>query len=1041
MHRPPFPPQTSRLSARSVFLSGLATLLLVGAPASAQIPLQQAVEGLDFREIGPAVMGGRVSDFAVVESDPSSYYVGMASGGVWFTDSDGTSWTPVFDDQPCSSIGATAVHPSDHNFVWVGTGEPQNRQSSPYGCGIFRSMDGGKTWLDLGLEETRHVGRIELHPSDPDIAYVAAVGDLFAPNEQRGVFRTSDGGASWERVLFVDEQTGAIDLAMHPTNPDVLYAAMYQRRRTPFGFNGGGPGSGIYRTRDGGASWERLDNGLPDGDLGRIGLDVYRGDGDLVYATVEAGDEQGGVYRTADGGASWERVSSVNPRPMYFSLIRIDPSNPERIYLGGTSLQASDDGGRTWWDADGDELIHVDHHALWIDPTDPGHVRSGNDGGVASSRDGARTWRILNNFATGQFYEIGVDMSDPYRVCGGLQDSDAWCGPSQSNTVFGTRNRDWVHLLEGDGFHVEFPTGVTDVVYAETQNGNMRRLRLATREVQVVRPVARPDDSEPDLERDYRFNWNAPLLPSAHDPDVVYLGGNHLLRSLDRGMSWEEASPDLTRAIDRDTLTIMGRLVDDESLSAHDGVSAYGTITAFSESPLSPDLLYVGTDDGNLQVSRDGGASWENVVGQISGLPALSPVSRIEASHAVEGRLYVSFDRHLAGDYRPLVYTSDDFGRTWQSIADGLPEHSVNVVREHPATPELLFVGNEIGVFVSVDRGASWAGMTELPTVPVDDLVVHPRDNDLVVGTHGRSIWILDDLAPLQEAASDGALQRSAHLFEPATATEWFLHQDWPFWGEAYEAEDPPYGARIRYWLREGTSEEPTLRVSTADGRPVRTLSGSGEAGLHEVVWDLREALPAEVLDSDEEDAAGARVMPGSYRVTLEIPGDTLERSLTVRLDPRADASAASLSARHAAGRSAAILEATGSRAQDALERVADQLDEALELMGELDADSALLADGRELRAEVDSLSSDLADAVPGRLLRGIESTFEAPTEDTLWQIERGWTRVPSLVDQLNRIITETVPAFYRRLDEAGVSRDHGTPIQVPARPPGAFRE
>ena len=1037
MHRTPLPLPTTRPGARRLLILGLSVLAAVTVPAHAQTPIQTAVAGLDFREIGPAVMGGRVSDFAVVESNPSTYYVGMASGGVWFTDSDGTSWTPVFDEQPCSSIGATAVHPTDPNFVWVGTGEPQNRQSSPYGCGVFRSMDGGKTWMDLGLDETMHVGRIKLHPSDPSVAYVAAVGDLFAPNEQRGVFRTTDGGASWERVLFVDEHTGAIDLVTHPTNPDVLIAAMYQRRRTPFGFAGGGPGSGIYRTRDGGASWERLEDGLPEGDLGRIGLDVYRGDGDLVYATVEAGDDQGGVYRSMDGGDTWERVSTVNPRPMYFSLIRIDPSNPERIYLGGTSLQASDDGGRTWWDADGADLVHVDHHALWIDPTDPGHVRSGNDGGVAASRDGARTWRILNNFATGQFYEIGVDMSEPYRVCGGLQDSDAWCGPNRSNTVFGTRNRDWVHLLEGDGFHVEFPTGVTDVVYAETQGGNIRRLRLATREVQAVRPVARPDDAQPDADRDYRFNWNTPLVPSAHDSDVVYLGGNHVLRSRDRGMSWEEASPDLTRAIDRDTLTIMGRLVDDETLSAHDGVSAYGTITAFSESPLSPDVLYAGTDDGNLQVSRDGGESWENVAQRVPGLPALTPVSRIEASHAVEGRVYVSFDGHLAGDYRPFVYLSDDFGGSWRPITNGLPEHSVNVVREHPATPDLLFVGNEIGLYVSVDRGGSWTRMTELPTVPVDDLVVHPRDNDLVAGTHGRSIWVLDDLAPLQEMASQDALAQSAHLFEPATATEWFLHQDWPFWGEAYEAEDPPYGARIRYWLRDGGQEEATLRVTAGDGRTVRTLTGPGEAGLHEVVWDLREALPEEVEEEEDGDAAGARVLPGTYRVTLEVSGEAFERTLQVRLDPRADATTAELTARHAAATSAAVLDATRSRAQDALERVTEQLDQALELLEDVGADSTLQAEGQALRAELDALDTDLSEALPGRLLRGIESTFDPPTDDTLWQIDRGWERLPGLVDQLNRIVEERMRAFNRRLDGAGIRPSPGEAVRVPSRPPG----
>ena len=1017
-------------------------LLLVAAlatPAAAQSPLDRALEGLRFREIGPAVMGGRVSDFAVVEDDPSSYYVGMATGGVWFTDSDGVSWTPVFDDQPCSSVGAMAVHPTDAGVVWVGTGEPQNRQSSPYGCGVFRSRDGGKTWEDLGLEDTRHVGRIRLHPLDTDLAYVAAVGDLFAPNEERGVYRTTDGGGTWERILFVDEHTGAIDLAMHPTNPQVLFAAMYQRRRTPFGFSGGGPGSGIFRTRDGGDTWERLTEGLPEGDLGRIGLDVFRGDGDIVYATVEAGDDEGGVFRSEDGGDSWTRVSDENPRPMYFSLIRIDPSNPERIYLGGTSLQASDDGGRTWWDADGDDLVHVDHHALWIDPSDPGHVLTGNDGGVASSWDGARTWRIHNNFATGQFYEIGVDMSEPYRVCGGLQDSDAWCGPSRSVTVFGTRNRDWLHLLEGDGFYAEFPSGDTDVIYAETQGGNVRRLRLSTREVQSIRPAARPDESEPDAEREYRFNWNAPLVPSAHDANTVYLTGNHVMRSRDRGSSWEEASPDLTREIDRDTLPIMGRPVGDGTLAAHDGVSSYGTITAFAESPLSPDVLWAGTDDGNLQVSQDGGATWENVVSRVPGLPDLSPVSRIEPSHHVPGRVYVSFDRHLAGDYRPFVYVSEDYGRSWRGVTSGLPDESVNVVREHPGSPNLLFVGNEVGAFVSVDRGDSWHRMRNLPTVPVDDLLVHPRDNDLVLGTHGRSIWILDDVGPLEEVSSSAVLGQAAHLFQPAIATQWFLHFDWPFWGEAYEAEDPPYGARLRYWLAEDGTDGPTLRITTPEGAPVRTLEGPTGAGLHEVVWDLREALPPEVTpeDATSEDEAGALVVPGSYRVTMEHGDTTLEQPLTVRLDPRAEASPATLTARHAAARSAAVLDATRSAAQDAADRVDGLLADALDLLEATDADSALVARAEALRAELDSLSEELSEVMPGRMLRGIEATSDRPTDDTWWFLDRGWERLPDLVERLNRFIVEEVPAFNRRMDETGVRPDPGAPVRVPSRPAG----
>ena len=1016
----------------------LALSAFAASGADAQAPLTQALEGLAFREVGPAVMGGRVSALAPVESKPTTFYAGIGTGGVWLTENHGMSWKPVFDDQPCASIGAVAVHPESPNLVWVGTGEPQNRQSSPYGCGVFRSRDGGETWQNLGLLESRHVGRIKLHPTDPNTAYVAAVGDLFAANEQRGVFRTKDGGTTWERVLYVDEHTGAIDLAMDPTDPNTLFAAMYQRRRTSFGFSASGGGGGLYRSLDGGDSWEELTEGLPKGEKGRIGIDVYRRDGKILYVTVEAAEEEGGVFRSDDRGNSWRRVSTENPRPMYFSLIRIDPNNPDRLYLGGTSLTASDDGGKTWTDADGDEVIHVDHHALWIDPANSQHVLVGNDGGVASTWDGAQSWRIHNNIAIGQFYEIGVDSSEPYRVCGGLQDNDAWCGPSRSSTNYGLRNRDWVHLLEGDGFHAEFEPGNSDVLYVETQGGNVRRLNLETNEVQSVRPSARP--TEDDEDRSYRYGWNSPVVPSQHVAGTVYLGGNHLMRSRDRGMTWEEASPDLTRQIDRDTVPIMGRLVNDSTLSNHDGVGSYGTITAIEESPLEDGVLYVGTDDGNLQVTVDGGATWTNVVDEVEDLPDRTYVSRIDASHQVEGRVYVSFDRHLDGDYRPFVYVSEDYGENWEQITEGLPEWSVNVVREHPSSPDLLFVGNEIGVYVSIDRGESWHRMSGIPTVPVDDLLVHPRDNDLVVGTHGRSIWILDDVGPLEDLARGAVLEQDAYLFEVPTATQWFLHEDWPFWGDAYEGEQPPDGVAVRYWQREEADEAPRIRITDATGQTVQELEGSTNAGLQHVVWDLREAAP-EISgapdDESDQPLQGALVLPGVYLAQLQIGDQILEQNIQVRLDPGVELDMRKLRARYAAGRSVVAVTAAGQAAQRALERVEEQISEALELLEATDAAEALVTEAEAIGERLDSLRSDLADAIPRRLLGSIESTADTPTADLMWQIDHVWETVPPLVDELNEIITVRMPAFNEGLDEAGVRPDPGDAIVLPTRPPG----
>jgi photosystem II stability/assembly factor-like uncharacterized protein len=1028
---------------RSTFFC-LALAVSGTARVHAQAAPQAALDGLELREIGPAIMGGRVSDFAVVESNPAKFYVGLATGGLWVTESHGASWTPLFDEQPCPSVGEVTLYQQNPNVIWVGTGEPQNRQSSPWGCGIFKSTDGGRTWTDLGLTETRHVARIRLHPTNADVAFVAAVGHLWGPNAERGVYRTRDGGATWERVLFIDENTGAIDLAMDPADPNTLFAAMYQRRRTAFGFSASGGGSGLYRTTDGGDSWTELTEGLPEGEKGRIGLDVWRRDGNIVYAVVEASGDGSGLYRSENRGETWAKVSDRNPRPMYFSLVRIDPNDAQVIYLGGVSLSVSEDGGRTWRDGDAAEGIHVDHHALWIDPGNSRHVLLGTDGGVASSWDGARSWRHHNNFAIGQFYEVGVDMSDPYRVCGGLQDNSSWCAPNETNTPYGVMNRDWVDVWGGDGFHNEFDPTNPDVLYTESQGGNLGRVNLATGESQSARPAARP--SPAGEEREYRYNWNTPIEPSQHTDGTVYVGANHLLRSRDRGVTWEEASPDLTRQIDRDTLLIMGAAVGENTLSGNDGVNNYGNITVIEESPLSADLIYVGTDDGNLQVTRDGGATWSNVLGNVPELPARSYVSRIDASHHVDGRVYASFDRHYDDDYRPWVYVSEDFGGSWSAITGGLPNWSVNVVREHPGEPNLLFVGNEIGLYASLDRGGSWRRLEGLPTVPVDDLVIHPRDNDLVVGTHGRSIWILDDLSPLEDLASGLVAERPAHVFPVPPATQWFRLGGWPFWGSDYEAENPPEGAVVRYWLRDAVLDVPRITITSAMGETVRELEGDTAAGIHQVVWDMREEPPIEEDDDEEEGGGGggfggsprgALVLPGTYILQLEVGDEVVQQEVQVRLDPRVDVNLTALRARQAAARSAATISGTLTRAERALERLVDQIGEAKALLADTHAGQELRDEATTLQEELDSLESRLGDAGLGRAASSLEDNAGPPTADQLWAIERAWERVPMLVEELNAYITDRVPAFYDRLDQAGVRPDPGEPVEVPARPGG----
>ena len=789
--------------------------------ATAQTALETAISHLEYRGIGPALMGGRIADLAVVESKPQIFYIATGTGGVWKTVNHGTSWTPLFDDQPTSSIGDVTLDQSNPNLVWVGTGEPQNRQSSGWGNGVYKSTDAGNTWRHMGLEGTKHVGRILIHPRNPDVVYVAAVGDLWGPNEERGVFRTKDGGETWEKVLYIDEHTGAIDLAMDPGDPNTIFAAMYQRQRTGWGFNGGGSGSGIYRTFDGGDSWTELSEGLPEGDKGRIGVDVFRQDGNVVYALVEAeprsadqgfggggggggGESQNGLFRSLDRGDSWEKMSGANPRPMYYSQVRIDPSNVDRIYLLGGSLMVSDDGGRTFRN-DGAEQIHVDHHALWINPNDPDHLILGSDGGVTATWDGTAHWRMFDNLPLGQFYAIGYDMRDPYYVCGGLQDNDPWCGPSNTRSFHGIRHQDWYETAYGDGFFTIVDPTDSTIVFSESQGGNMNRYDLVTGEKTPMRPITGPR-ADGDTAKTYRFNWNSPLQLSPHDPATVYLGANYLMRSRDRGMSWEEVGGvDLTKQIDRKELEIMGVPGSEPAMSIHDGTSNYGNITAFAESPLARGLLYVGTDDGNVQVSRDDGATWANVADRIDGLPKRTYVSRLEPSAHAEGRVYATFDGHRNGDYGAYVYVSEDYGDSWSRITDGLPDGwSVNVITEHHRAPNLLFVGNEVGLFVSVDRGEEWVRLkNNLPVVPVDDILIHPRDNDLLVGTHGRSFWILADVTPLEHLSAE-MLAEAGRVFPSARESiMWAQRGDWPFTGATYSAPNPPRGARIRYYLRD----------------------------------------------------------------------------------------------------------------------------------------------------------------------------------------------------------------------------------------------
>jgi photosystem II stability/assembly factor-like uncharacterized protein len=844
-------------------------------------------------------MGGRIDDVAVDERSPSTIYVGAASGGVWKTTNHGTTWAPLFDRQGVASIGDIALTPAHTDLVWVGTGEPNNRQSSSFGDGVYKSLDGGRTWIHMGLRDTQHIGRVIIDPVDPDIVYVAALGRLWGPNAERGVFKTTDGGRTWTNVKFIDQDTGFVDMVMDPMNRHVLYAAAYQRRRAPWGFNGGGPGGGIYKTADGGRTWTKLTAGLPAGTVGRIGLAIWRRDPRVLYATVEH-RQDGGTYRSDDGGATWRRMSSVNPRPMYYSKVHIDPSNDQRIYVLGSSLFVSNDGGRTFADpATGrpgpndsmsptyDVGVHGDHHALWIDPANPKHLVLGNDGGLYFSFDGSVTWDKVNNLPIGQFYGIGVDMATPYNIYGGLQDTHSFGGPSATRHYLGILNEDWVQINTGDGMYAQADPADPDTIYTESQDGNLSRFHRPTGDRKPIRPT--PPRGDPP----YRFNWTSPLVVSPHDPKTLYFGGNRVFRSTDRGDTWT-AGPDITRAESREGLTIMGVKPGPEVLSSNDGVTAWGTITTLAESPLQAGLLWAGTDDGLVHVSRDAGKTWRNVTERIPLRPGgvsagqaaarLGRISRVEPSRRDAATVYVALDRHQDDDFAPYVFESRDFGETWKAVSGGLPAMGwVNVVREHPTNPNVLVAGTETGLFVSLDGGGDWTRFTHgFPTVPVDDLVVHPRDLDLVVGTHGRAIYVLDDVGPLAGLTAEVAASE-LHLFQPRAA---MVFQRWKH--ESYSAQrvfagpNPPFGAILTYHVKTPDKAGATIAIRDGAGTVIRALEGTADAGLNRVVWDLRSAAP-QPLPAQR----GPFVVPGVYTATVRVGSRESKATVTVVPDPQ----------------------------------------------------------------------------------------------------------------------------------------------------------
>jgi len=1002
-------------------------------------------EKLSWRAIGPAVMGGRTVDIEAVERTPWVVYAAVGPSGVWKSENNGVTWSPVFYKETTVSVGDIAVSQSHPDIIWVGTGEATCRNSVTIGDGVYKSIDGGKTWGNMGLKDTRHISRIVINRGDPNIVYVAAMGHLWGPNAERGIFKTTDGGITWAKVLYINENTGFSDLAMDPSDSLILYAAAYEHRRLPYLFTSGGPGSGLYKTTDGGKTWRRLAKDLPEGLMGRIGLDVARSAAGVVYALIE--HKESGLWRSEDRGESWKRMSDpetyrrVNTRPFYYSQIRVDPTNDKVVYVLSTGLNVSTDMGQKFRAIGGG--IHPDHHALWIDPSNPLHLVDGNDGGVDISWEGGRTWLSVQSIDAAEVYQVGFDMRNPYYVYCGLQDNGSWGGPSATTDVSGITNDEWYTVGGGDGFFAKADPEDPNTVYSNYQMNNLSRYDLRILKGKSIRPAASLK------ELPFRFNWNAPILISPHDSKTVYAGGNFLFRSSDRGNHWTIISPDLTSNDPKKQVDSGGPINTDNS-----GAEIHCTITTIAESPAEKDILWCGTDDGLVQVTRDGGKTWKNVTADIPGLPANTWCSRIEASRFEAGTAYAAFDGHRQDDYATHLYRTADYGKTWKSIKGNLPFGWIHVIREDVRNMNLLFAGTEFGIFASLDRGESWFPLrgSNLPTVAVHDIAVHPRENDLIIGTHGRGIWILDDISCLQEMSPD-VLAAESFLFtvRPVTAFNQSAKRE-SFTKAVFSGANPQFGATMTTYFKVKPKERPKLSVLNPTGEVYFETNLPTIEGVQRTVWNLGFVPKTRDGKRVPPSATGASSLPmaagGDYTVELAVSGQKIQKKLHIDDDPRVafpdeerakqhEALADILAVSKKLG--LAVTAALNIRRQiDALEAdLKKSAPTAETVSGSIKASSENLAklEKQIIPREIGSTRNTWADTLRGgplaqlMLMLGVSISGypSAPTEQEINQIREIMETVDAMVESLNAYIREELPALNKILQDNKIK-----PIQAP---------
>jgi len=1046
----------------SLFTIILLVFILVSAVHAQFDP--DLFSGMKARSIGPAGMSGRIGDIEAVVSNPDIIYVGAATGGLWKSVNGGITWKPLFDDQPVSSIGAVSVFQPNPSVVWVGTGEGNPRNSVGVGHGAFKSLDGGETWTYLGLGKTEKIHRIVLHPTDPNIAYAGALGTTWGENPERGVFKTVDGGKTWKKVLYVDEKTGCCDLVMDPSNPNKLFAGMWEHRRWPWFFKSGGPGSGLYVTYDGGENWKKITEkeGLPKGELGKIGIGIARNNPDVVYALTEA--TKSALCRSDDGGRSWRIVNqsrNVNPRPFYYCDIRVDPENENRLYSLHSRMSVSEDGGRSFRTLR--SRVHLDHHAFWIHPEDGSFIIDGNDGGVAISYDRGKTWRFVDNLPLAQFYHINVDMEIPYNIYGGMQDNGSWRGPSDIWENGGIRNYHWDEVGFGDGFAtLSDPTDPT-MGYCMSQGGRLQRYNNITGERKDIRPWA------PDTVK-LRFNWNAGIAIDPFDLSTVYYGSQFVHKSTDRGDSWTIISPDLTtNDPEKQKQLESGGLTYDVTNAEN-----HTTILTIAPSKVEEGIIWVGTDDGQVQVTRDGGKTWTNLTRNIPDLAWASCCPHIEASRFDAGSAYAVFEDHQRSNWTTYIYKTENFGRKWVSLARNGPDRVskskdaehwgfVHVIEQDPVDRDLLYLGTEFGLFISFDDGKHWMKWIHgVPTVPVRALIVHPRDNDLVIGTHGRAAYVLDDIHPLRSIDED-MLKKPLHFFEiPATYQHHIRQVDgYHFPADAiYEGESRPYGASITYYvnppkdevkkeMKKETGEtsgdkrekEKKVAIQILDdtGEVIRKMDGSMDQGINRVFWNLRRDGFKMPTISDRQrrgSSSGPEVLPGKYTIKVKLGEDEVTQDAEILPDPRVGIPLAERREKfdtimrlgqriEVVAEAVEKLNKTIEAIDVILERIKEKKDETLKALNE--SGTKLKKTLQEVNAlfmgRTDKQGSyrdpDVVISRISGVSRSLTTSWDKPTQAQMTYLRQAEEALEETLEKFNHVFETDVATFQKRVEEA----------------------